>query len=931
MPVPRPISLFALLIPAVLAAASVRGGEVPVFSRDIAPILRSHCAGCHNDTDLEGDFSLETYALLRKGGEKGDLVAPGKPEESLMVRLIEGRGKPKMPPKDEPQVAAEDLAVLKRWIASGAPGPAEDHSLFESLEVPAARPSASPQPLTAAAFSPDGQWLALAREKLVEIRRAATGEIRKTLTALPGRANAVHFSPDGRKLAAASGIAGLSGAAWIWEWETENPPRKFGGHRDVLYDAELSPDGALLATAGYDRIIRLWNAADGKLLRSIDVHKGAIFDLAWHPSGKILASASADETVKLWRVADGVRLDTLNQPQGEQRSVFFSADGAFVLSAGADKRIHLWKLVSRDAPALNPLVHSRFAHESGIAALAVSSDGKTVFSSADDRTLKAWSLPDLQQMHAFDLQSDVTPVLAAQPKSSSLFLGRMDGSSQTVALPDNLPSPTAAAAPPASPPDAPAPPSAPPAAEIAEAEPDNDAAQAMKVSWPSRIQGAVAQPGDIDLFRFTARRGQTVALEVTAARNKSQLDSRIEILRADGSLLEQVVLQATRDSWLTFRGKDSETSDDFRVHNWAQMELNEYLFCNGEVVKLWHYPRGPDSGFRVYPGRGRRQTYFFTSAHAHALGQPCYTVTPFPPESQPAPNGLPVFRLHWENDDDPSGRSGSDSLLLFTAPHDGEFLAKVSDVRGFGAPQEFHYTLTLRPPNPDFSVAVDGANPKVSPGSGKEITFNLTRFDGFDGPVRIDIANLPAGFSSNAPLTVESGQTQALAVIFADATAANPNADADKAVTLTATATLNGTEVKKSIGNLGDIQLGEQAKVTVAILPSGSAATPPTPPEQPVRLTIRRGQTISARVRAQRRDFAGRIELGGDDAGRNLPHAVFVDNIGLNGLLIVEGQTEREFQITASPVAAPGQRQFFLRTTADGGQASRPAIIEVVP
>ena len=38
--------------------------------------------------------------------------------------------------------------------------------------------------------------------------------------------------------------------------------------------------------------------------------------------------------------------------------------------------------------------------------------------------------------------------------------------------------------------------------------------------------------------------------------------------------------------------KDSDTSDDFRLQNWGEMEINEFLYAKGEVVKLWLYPRG---------------------------------------------------------------------------------------------------------------------------------------------------------------------------------------------------------------------------------------------------------------------------------------------------------------------------------------------------
>lgn len=100
--------------------------------------------------------------------------------------------------------------------------------------------------------------------------------------------------------------------------------------------------------------------------------------------------------------------------------------------------------------------------------------------------------------------------------------------------------------------------------------------------------------------------------------------------------------------------------------------------------------------------------------------------------------------------------------------------------------------------------------------------------------------------------------------------------------------------------------------------------------DKPLELTIRPGETISAQVLATRHDFGGRIEFGNEDSGRNLPHGLYMDNIGLNGLLIVEGQTEREFFITAAPWVPAGERLFHLRTKADGGQASRSVLIRVL-
>ena len=108
-----------------------------IYERDIAPILRTYCAGCHNGQDFESEFSVETFASLRKGGEsKGEPIKPGDAENSFLIKSLEHRARPNMPPKDEPQVPPAELALLKQWIAAGAPGPKQDISILQNLVVP---------------------------------------------------------------------------------------------------------------------------------------------------------------------------------------------------------------------------------------------------------------------------------------------------------------------------------------------------------------------------------------------------------------------------------------------------------------------------------------------------------------------------------------------------------------------------------------------------------------------------------------------------------------------------------------------------------------------------------------------------------------------------------------------------------------------------
>jgi hypothetical protein len=901
---------------------------------------------------LEGDFSVETYAKLRAGADKGDPIRPGQAEDSFLIKSIEGRARPHMPPRDEPQVPSEELARLKAWIVSGAKGPVRDESILQHLVVPQIQPRAGvSRPITATAMNPEGQILALGRFGQVQLRHLTDPavELPELKGELPGKINALNFSPDGRVLVAATGVTGLTGVAYVWDVVSGELLQTLGGHRDVLYAAVFSPDNQRLATAGYDRMIRIWDLKSGKEQQAIAGHEGAVFDLAFHPDGTVLASASADETVKIWRVHDGLRLDTLNQPQGEQTAVLFSPDGNQVLSVGADKRIHQWRFISRDEPAVNPVMTSRFAHGSAIRTMTLTADGTGLLTAAADRTLKLWRLSDLTEIHSHKLQSDSVASLSAVSGTDTVYVARMDGSHERLdfsavmsrlrnsesaeqvrsvqsATDESAQSSTAQIA------DAGKEAVVVEPTTFEEVEPNNTPKTALTVTLPAVVRGSIGQPADVDLVWFMAHAGEEIALEVDAARSGSKLDSHIEVLTADGEPVERVVLQAVRDSWFTFRGKDAFTSDDFRLHNWMEMELNEYLYANGEVVRLWLYPRGPDSGFKVYPGFGNRHTEFDTTALSHALGQPCYVVVPHPPGSQPAPNGLPVYRLNYENDDDSTRRWGADSRLLFTAPVTGEYLVRIRDVRGFGAAEGYPYTLTLRPSRPDFLVQLHGADLKVSPGNGREFRFTVTRLDGFQGAIRVDVENVPEGFQVSTPIVIEPGQFAAVGMIFAEPDAENPSEAEQEAIRITAQATINGQVRKQDLGSLGKLQLGDPAKVSVEILAyAEDGSLTEAHRYKPLEFALRPGETLKARVRAARHDFEGRIELGGDDSGRNLPHGLYVDNIGLNGLLIVEGQTERDFFVTAAPIARPGTRWFHLRTSADGGQASRPARITVLP
>ena len=68
---------------------------------------------------MEGGLLLESHEDLMRGGDSGSPLVPGKPDESPLILQIEGRAKPKMPPKKDLQ--PDEIAVLRAWVAAGAP------------------------------------------------------------------------------------------------------------------------------------------------------------------------------------------------------------------------------------------------------------------------------------------------------------------------------------------------------------------------------------------------------------------------------------------------------------------------------------------------------------------------------------------------------------------------------------------------------------------------------------------------------------------------------------------------------------------------------------------------------------------------------------------------------------------------------------------
>lgn len=890
--------------------------EAPDFNRQIAPTFRKYCNGCHNAKDAEAGLVLLDFARTMKGSDEGVVIVPGHSDQSRLWKRVTAQDETRMPPKDQPVPKPDELALIKAWIDAGAAAPVGGLSATGLITPKIETTAKVREPITSLAASPDGKWIALARPHSVEIVNVKNVA---PLIGHSGTINEVSFSKDGQWLCVAAGETGLTGEATLWRTSDWSRGPVFQGHIDALYSAQISPDGATLATASYDRDLITWDMLTLRPLNTFRGHNDAIFSVSFSPNGKLLATASGDRTIKLWEVATGHRLDTFSQPAKDQTTVAFSPNGQFVVAGGVDCRVRVWEISETGREGTNPIKYARFAHEGPILKLVFSPDGQLLASSSEDRRIKLWETKTFTQVAVLERQSDWASALAFTPDNRQLLVGRMNGELQTYAVDPSW----ANAANDLQPLDETA-----HSAEIApstvlpsisETEPNDIATTATVLTIPGIAKGELKAlnraTSDVDFYRIHARRGERFVIETDAARSGSLADTKIDVLHADGRPILRALLQAVRDSWINFRPIDS-TSNDVRLEYWEEMDLNQYLYMNGEVCKTFRAPQGPDSGYQVYTVGGKRRDYFDTSAAGHAKDEPAYIIEAYSPNSKIVDNGLPVFPLYYANDDDGQRKLGKDSQLTFTAPADDTYLISVTDVRGFSG-DKFFYTLTVRRPQPDFSVTVNTMNPKIPAGSGQRLKLTLDRKDHFEGEVRIDILGLPRGFQASSPVVVQAGLLEANSVMTASKDAPEPTKDDWERVTILATGNIDGRLVTRTVGGLGEIKLEKPAAIRVSLIPDDPQFT-----SADKGLVIEPGTTITAKIVVERNGHEDDVRFDVD----NLPHGIIVDNIGLSGVLVSKGETERQIFLTARAWVPETDRLIHAVSQVAGAQAS-PAIL----
>lgn len=131
---------------------------------------------------------------------------------------------------------------------------------------------------------------------------------------------------------------------FLWQPESKKTPiARLTGHQQLINDVKFSPDLRYIASASFDKSIRIWDGKTGKFITTFRAHVQRVYQLAWSADSRLLASASADSTCKVWSMATKKLLSDLPGHADEVYVVDWSPNGEFVVTGGKDRILKIWR------------------------------------------------------------------------------------------------------------------------------------------------------------------------------------------------------------------------------------------------------------------------------------------------------------------------------------------------------------------------------------------------------------------------------------------------------------------------------------------------------------------------------------------------------------------------------------------------------------
>lgn len=234
--------------------------------------------------------------------------------------------------------------------------------------------------LTSAAFSPDGQRIAIAHGNgIVSVRDVAKRRELWKFEATTGIINSIIFSPDGRRVAAASADATVR----LLDARNGQEERVLKGHTGSVRSVAFAPDGRTLASGSHDDTVKIFDLTSLPEYPRLTGQEMDVVDVQYSSDGRIIASASEDGTVAVFDVA-GRRLIWRSENLGAAvNSIALTADGLRLAGGTGDGKLYLWDTAKGGMLWPNP-----GGHGESVKSVALSPDGRYLASGSDDNNIR---------------------------------------------------------------------------------------------------------------------------------------------------------------------------------------------------------------------------------------------------------------------------------------------------------------------------------------------------------------------------------------------------------------------------------------------------------------------------------------------------------------------------------------------------------------